>query len=251
VSSRTPTRWGALCADFLTDSASDAYACLQLYHVLEKERLSLEPSPPRPYHAELNNPLEVAFAVDDEDVANDDALESVDQSVDESSVVTVVKSSQQRTPKAGPAPPKTPKSASSRPSPKSKPSTPVATWVDQRVAAAELQMQTYRAAKRAKGAEVRAPPSMLRAYYVWHSNTDLKPGDIAKLLRDPPLLTHTVTGYILDAIANEHLSYDKQRMTSEILSVLSPNALTVARYQSIVRECRYPATPTTAPPQST
>lgn len=208
----------------------------------------MEPSPPRPYHAELNKPLEVAFAIDDEAVANEDTLESIDDSVDESPVVTVVKSSKQRTPRAGPATPKTPKSAPSRPSPKSKPSTPAATRVDQRVAAAELQMQSYRAAKRAKGAEVRAPPSMLRAYYVWYSNADLKPEDIAKLLRDPPLLTHTVTGYILDAIANEHLSYDKQRMISEILSILSPNALTVARYQSIVRECRYTTTTPPAPP---
>ncbi|KAG6034881.1 hypothetical protein E4U19_005327 [Claviceps sp. Clav32 group G5] len=38
-------------------SASDAYASVQLYHVLEEKRKSLDPCPERPYHVELDLPI--------------------------------------------------------------------------------------------------------------------------------------------------------------------------------------------------
>ncbi|KAG6050676.1 hypothetical protein E4U17_006406 [Claviceps sp. LM77 group G4] len=38
-------------------SASDAYAGVQLYHVLEEKRKSLDPCPERPYHVELDLPI--------------------------------------------------------------------------------------------------------------------------------------------------------------------------------------------------
>ncbi|KAK0651844.1 ribonuclease H-like domain-containing protein [Cercophora newfieldiana] len=44
-------------------SASDAYASLQLYHVLDHQRQSLDPTPPMPYHADLNLPIRLADKV--------------------------------------------------------------------------------------------------------------------------------------------------------------------------------------------
>lgn len=41
-------------------AASDSYAAVQLYHILEAKRKALEPTPPRPAHAELNLPIRLA-----------------------------------------------------------------------------------------------------------------------------------------------------------------------------------------------
>ncbi len=41
-------------------AASDSYAGLQLYHTLELKRRALDPTPPRPYHADLNMPIRLA-----------------------------------------------------------------------------------------------------------------------------------------------------------------------------------------------
>lgn len=216
-----------------------------MYHVLEKERQSLDPTPPRPYHAELNKPLEPVIPVDEE--FSDDEIVSIENPVNDLSAETLVQQSAEAQ-KPAPRTPKTPKVAFSYKGPRNSPSTPVAIWDDERVIAAELKMQNYRAAKmNVKGGTVRTRPSALRAYYVWHCNKDMKPGDIAKLLRDPPLLTHTVTGYILDAITSEKLPFDKERMTTELLSLLQPSSLTLGRYQPLIQECGYSAASPASP----
>ncbi|RKF61017.1 hypothetical protein OnM2_045089 [Erysiphe neolycopersici] len=46
-------------------AAADSYAAIQLYHTLEMKRNSLNPTPPRPHHAELNIPI--PFIKDTED----------------------------------------------------------------------------------------------------------------------------------------------------------------------------------------
>ncbi len=45
-------------------AASDSYAGLQLYATLELKRKALDPTPPRPYHAELNLPIRLAEGVE-------------------------------------------------------------------------------------------------------------------------------------------------------------------------------------------
>ena len=45
-------------------AASDSYAGLQLFYTLEMKRLALNPTPPRPYHAELNLPIRIAEGVE-------------------------------------------------------------------------------------------------------------------------------------------------------------------------------------------
>lgn len=224
-------------ADVETDSASDAYAGLQLYHVLERERQCLDPTPPRPHHAELNMPLQLAISVDDEVVSDDDKLSSAEDLMDDLTGAKA-KPSEKNISKSGQSAPQV--SFPNQTPNHGRPSTSAASTVDQRILAAELKMQSYRAAKRAaKGGTVYARPSALRAYYIWYCNKDMTPDDIAKLLRDPPLLTHTVTGYILDAIASENLPYDKQRMAKELLSLLQPSSLASARYQPLLQECGY------------
>ncbi|PBP20875.1 3 -5 exonuclease helicase [Diplocarpon rosae] len=44
----------------ITYAASDSYAGLQLFHTLEMKREKLRPTPPRPWHAELDLPIRVA-----------------------------------------------------------------------------------------------------------------------------------------------------------------------------------------------
>lgn len=221
-------------------SASDAYAGFQLYHVLEKERQNLDPTPPRPFHAELNKPLELAIS-DDEDLASDGEKQLSPDEIASFETGQKDVGSGSRAPKA----------ASSNHGPgysRSSAKIPVSS-VDKRLVAAELKMQNYRVARRAmKGGVVHASPSALRAYYVWHCNIDLKPEDIAKLARTPPLMTNTITGYILDAVTSEKLPYDKQRMTTEVLPLLRPATLALGKYQPLLQVCGYPAGPASPSP---
>lgn len=105
---------------------------------------------------------------------------------------------------------------------------------DNRVTAADMMMQQYRSSKTGS---VTVGPSALRAYYVWYSNDNLTPNDIARLLREPPLQTNTVVSYILDAVAGERMPYCKDRMKTELLSTLSPTAVKIARYQTLMSSC--------------
>lgn len=39
------------------DAATDPYACLCLFNAMEQKREAMDPVPPRPAHAELNQPI--------------------------------------------------------------------------------------------------------------------------------------------------------------------------------------------------
>lgn len=43
--------------DGLSDAATDPYACICLFNILELKRQAMDPVPPRPAHAELNLPI--------------------------------------------------------------------------------------------------------------------------------------------------------------------------------------------------
>jgi hypothetical protein len=105
---------------------------------------------------------------------------------------------------------------------------------DPRILAAEQRSADYRASKKSS---VRARPTALRAYYIWHDNTNLKPEEIAKICRDPPLKTNTVVSYILDAIVSEELPHDKGRLKSEVLHWLDQNAIVGGRYEVLAKSC--------------
>ncbi|KAF4120498.1 Ribonuclease D [Geosmithia morbida] len=184
-------------------SAADAYAGIQLYHALDEQRRSLDPCPPLPFYAELNLPLPVP----DLGITNIPADET---------------------------------SASSSPSQKTRPARSPAAPIDgikfrdDRATAAHHRMQQYRSSKRGP---VSTGPSALRAYYMWHDNAELDPQAIARILRDPPLQTHTVVSYILSAVIDEGLSYDKDRVKRELLSTLKPDVFKVSRYQALKESC--------------
>ena len=41
----------------LIDAATDPYACIRLFNAMEAKRQAMDPMPPRPAHAELNQPI--------------------------------------------------------------------------------------------------------------------------------------------------------------------------------------------------
>lgn len=202
-----------------TDSASDAYAGIQLYYVLEAKRKALKPVPPRPHHAELGLPIPIPELEPEPETSE---AASGGASTEAGTASTPAKPTQ--TPKKA-KPAATPKAAKSlRPAPKPR---------DARVTAAELKTKEYRAAKQTP---VSASPAALRAYYIWHTNEDLVPESIAKLLRDPPLQINTVVSYILDAITAEKMPYSKARLEAEVIPHLHPR-LVSGRYRYLAKAC--------------
>ncbi|KAI2641638.1 ribonuclease H-like protein [Hypomontagnella submonticulosa] len=171
-------------------SASDAYAGLQLYATLEHHRKQLDPCPPIPHHAERNLPIRLADGVE---------LATTDD--------PVVDATEEKDLEAAPAKPRTSSS---------KPQTPK----DSRVEIAEDRVTCYKAAH----PQARATFVQLRAYYMWHDQ-GLEPQTIAQLLRDPPLKTNTVVGYILWAIQLERLPVDGERLRQEIAGTMADGVL--------------------------
>ncbi|KAI0166836.1 ribonuclease H-like protein [Hypoxylon sp. FL1284] len=177
-------------------SASDAYAGLQLYATLEHHRKQLDPCPPTPYHAERNLPIRVADGVelgtkDDPDV---DAVEEAE-----------LEAAPATTPAVTPV------------KPKKTPSGPK----DSRIEIAEDRVACY---KKAHPGGFRATVPHLRAYYMWHDQ-GLEPATIAQLLRDPPLKTATIVGYILSAVQLEKLPVNEERLRLEVAGNTPENTL--------------------------
>jgi hypothetical protein len=61
-----------LSLDQIGYAASDSYAGVQLYSVLDLKRQALRPTPPMPYHAELNLPIRTASGIE---IPSDEELE--------------------------------------------------------------------------------------------------------------------------------------------------------------------------------
>ncbi|KAL6889641.1 ribonuclease H-like domain-containing protein [Trichoderma longibrachiatum] len=227
-------------------SASDAYAGLQLYYVLDEKRKAIVPCPPRPHHAELRLPIPLPEPPVVEAQAGEGAT-ALDPST--------------TTPTDGTAPtsrrrPYKPRAARRRaPSLKASTSGGIASETsatgdaafetlaanlkpedtrDARIIEAEAQMHEYRTSK---GNKLETTAARLRAYYIWHLNEDLSPADIAALLRDPPLLTSTVVSYVIDAIQAEKLPYPAIRLHKEVVSLVDVTKPYMYKYSTLVREC--------------
>jgi len=238
------------------DSASDAYAALHLYHVLDHERKSLDPTPPLPHHADLNLPIRFADQVvlpaaedeietKEELTAESDAPESTAafteylNSVDmKSSVNLEEEDSVEQQP--GVAITKETVSASIATTDTTATTTAItsgkqaASPKDARVEEAELWARQRCAGPNAG----KAPAYILRAYYLWHKNQDLGPEEIAALLRDPPLATMTVVGYIAEAIRADRLVFDKKRLWDEVLAKLPKSSLETWKFRGLVKACK-------------
>ncbi|GKT58722.1 3'-5' exonuclease [Colletotrichum tofieldiae] len=213
-------------------SASDAYAGFQLYHILEEKRERLDPTPPRPYDAELNLPIRLA---DGQFIAAaDDSAETVDSDDRGTTAalslkhVEAIKESLEIEPEGG--------GQSIAESIRTAPAvSPKRRQKDPRVIAADEQLAGYRATIKT----LRATPSAVRSYYIWMNNADLTPDAITKILRDPPLQTNTVVSYILEAIKLEKLPFDKKRLRNEILHLL-PKEVLQGRYKALMLEAHKP-----------
>ncbi|EKJ68034.1 hypothetical protein FPSE_11845 [Fusarium pseudograminearum CS3096] len=205
-------------------SASDAYVGLQLYHVLEQERLKLQPTPPRPEFVEKGLPIKF-LAADDADESDDtsesgdsEVISDVEAELDELEAEfahTPTKSTTRKMTKATKATPEEKKEVHTR---------------DHRVIVAEDHAMQYRNQEHV----VRVTMSSLRAYFLWHDNEGLTPESIAVLLRTPPLKTNTVVTYILDVITSEKLPYEKTRLREEVLVHLSPQTRYSNKFRALV-----------------
>lgn len=105
---------------------------------------------------------------------------------------------------------------------------------DPRVEAAEAWAAVFKAENQPSDPETQrnagfAAMYELRAYHLWHTNKDLPPAAIAKLLRTPPLTTGTVVGYIWCAVRKEDLPVDSARYEKEIVQQLSGNLRWLAK----------------------
>ncbi|TPX07128.1 uncharacterized protein E0L32_010929 [Thyridium curvatum] len=233
----------ALNLDQIIYAASDAYAAVQLYAILEKQREELDPVPPRPYPAELGLPIRFAEGVTLP--AADEAAEEVEEEVDDDKTAATLSpdfvasatDSIEIEVEADEAP------ATPKPAAPKKPSTPASKKPkDERYLAAEAWLTQYRSSH----PKIRAAPSALRTYHIWHSNADLDPVAIAKLLREPPLQTNTVVSYILETIKMEKLPYNRDRLCNEVLALLPAQILDM-RYKMLAKACGYRAATAVAP----
>ncbi|CAM1508258.1 Fc.00g051060.m01.CDS01 [Cosmosporella sp. VM-42] len=200
-------------------SASDAYAGIQLYHVLEEARLKLDPCPPRPHFAEKRLPIRVAIIEETSDTKTSETKPTETETKKKITKITETKTPASDAVKVKPT--------------KGTPSTTAFKPKDPRITAAELQLQTYRSQKKSAPT---APPSALRTYFIWHNNADLDPEAVAKLLREPPLQTNTVVSYIINSIISEKLPFSRERVKTEVLPTLAPTAQLGGRYRAFVEE---------------
>ena len=206
---------------------------MQLFALMEHQREQLNPKPPRPHHAELGLPIRLADGVaipcaeDTEDVEARKGQDKIATTLSADFVTSATADIEiePETDQPEPVvkkPPPTPRKPSVYPS---KPK-------DSRIVAAEAWLVEYRSSN----AKPRAAGAALRAYHVWARNNDLDPVAIARLLREPPLQTNTVVGYILEAIRLEKLPYPRARLRDEVLALLPPEVLDL-RHKALVRAC--------------
>ncbi|KAI9818211.1 MAG: hypothetical protein M1827_000836 [Pycnora praestabilis] len=195
-------------------AASDSYAGLRVYDILEEKRKLLKPMPPCPAHAELNLPLRTADGLC---IATADELQGSDETeavVDGKSNVTSNNLPEVEEMARDFLELRIEDKAAEGIDSIAK-STNIQATKSPEIVEAEAWVAQWRSipseATQRKSNATRATPAYLRAYSLWHhQGHDVK--GIAQLLRDPPLQVSTVTGYILEAIRIEKLPYDKTRV---------------------------------------
>ena len=197
-----------VCADIGLDAASDSYAGFQLFHEMEHKRKQLIPTPPRPYHAELDRPIRLTSG---ESIETDDEPEDM---IDELSMTSPPSSTEElardfKIKLTCPTPPiRQLPNRIEKPSPQPcKPEVIIANeWV------------ANWHSTRPPGYKSAAARACLRAHALWHEQGFTVP-EAAALLRNPPLLNATVAAYVLDALLVENLPFEKDRLAALILHV--------------------------------
>ena len=215
------------------DSASDAYAAVQLFALMEHQREQLDPTPPRPHHAELGLPIRLADGVT---IPCVEEAEEATARKGENKIATTLSAdfvtSASVDIKIEPETDEPEPGVKKPPQQHRKPTATTSKVKDARILAAEAWLLEYRK----PNTKSRATGAALRAYHIWTRNGDLDPVAIARLLREPPLQTNTVVSYILEAIKLEKLPYPKARLREEVLGLLPQEVLDL-RYKTLVKDC--------------
>lgn len=202
-------------------SASDAYAAVQLFAMLNHQREQLDPTPALPFHTEMDRPIPVPpgleppredEALAEDEVADEREIEAEAESrgtnvalgIARSEIIQVLEGNDKSHDPV-------PKSAKGEPTSVKSPPLPK----DPKLEAAEVWLKEY---KESRGGKLKAQPAALRAYHIWHTSKDLDCAGLAKILRDPPLQTSSVAGYIMSSVHMEKLPYDKIRMKTDVMS---------------------------------
>ncbi|MCJ1257067.1 hypothetical protein MMC24_004892 [Lignoscripta atroalba] len=204
-------------------AASDSYAGLQLYDIMEGKRKALSPTPPRPAHAELNLPIRLANGqtvatydepeeVLKENVADNDQLVDMEEMAREFLDIAIEDNGKFQAPiKPKQSPPDSQKSSE--------------------IVTAEDWIRRWRS-DLPKNYKSKVTPAFLRAYSLWH-HQEKSVAEAAALLRDPPLQTSTVSNYILEAIRMESLPFVAGRLP-DVFEHLH-ESIARGRYQSLRR----------------
>lgn len=234
----------ALAMDQIVYSASDAYAAVHLYAMLNHQREKLDPTPPLPFHVEHNQPIPLAPGLESSSSDEAEIAEEEDEAIRDAgyeistltpeqlkalgeTIEIEVGEGDYNDSKATAEAPKAAKPKSKSTAASKQPAPPK----DHRIIAAETWLMEYKATR--PGGKTKAGPAALRAYFIWHSNDDLSVDSIAKLLRDPPLQLLTVCGYILEAVKVEKLAYDRVRLR-QVLDLYPPD-VAQWRFATLVR----------------
>jgi len=200
-------------ADNAPDAASDSYAGLRLYDILEGKRKALKPTPPRPSFAELDLPIILPGGRVCKGSTEEEELDPTTDFAEQSDDNTA---SDTETSQQGDF------------------STPFEDPVEKSGKLAEvLAAEQWATQWRGNLPETRKPRvarSYLRAYALWH-HMGLSVEDIADVLRDPPLRNSTVTNYILESIRVERLPYSEVRV-KDVLKHM-PDSIVSTRYRAI------------------
>ncbi|KXT00071.1 hypothetical protein AC578_5802 [Pseudocercospora eumusae] len=249
-----------------TYAAADAYAGFRLYNKLDNERKALTPTPPRPAYFETGKPLvlgngqaverskvrsrvatkkaasgEVADEGEDDDVFFD-ALEELPDTYELGSLeaepvsIEAGKAAPEAVPEAIDIAiyPKLP--------PLDTPTTTSAAKLPSRPASAQPKPQALSNPQTTLADNwisslcpkpSKLGPSTLRAYHLWH-HQDFSVQEVAKSSREPPLALTTVASYIMQAIKEENLPYQSERL-KDVLQCL-PRTVWGA-YWKWVKEC--------------
>ena len=221
--------------DQITYAAADSYAGIQLYDVMNLKREALDPTPPLPYHADLNLPIRVAEGVV---VVTAEEVAIEEQEEPEDNIYPVLPSTSKKsvsTPKlprsevevesesdsdynsafeylpTPPTSPKTTRSASKSATPKLTAPKPIIPK-NPLLVIAEEHVSIYRTQTASSTLPHRATAANLRAYFLWTHNPELTIPEIAAVMRTPALQTATVAGYILEAVKLEGLEHEKARV---------------------------------------
>lgn len=218
-----------------------------LYDSLEAKRKQLDPSPPRPYHAELNLPIRLATgaeistadeAIDDPDApastgniariaSSTHPLSAVEAEAENIQIEIEDETDPNYTPIAKPKPSSRPKAA--KDTKETIPQPPKTQIIIEAEAWASAHREAHPAAKTSR---MPAPSlAALRAYALWHDNPTLSLTQIASALRNPPLRSSTVSNYILEVVRVEKVSFQKERLV-EVFETW-PDASKAWRYKGL------------------